>query len=242
VLALAAPAASALTVGPAHHQTVSATVSGTVTGLSVNNDVGDIVVVPGSVTRIVAAEQYSFNAPTVRHSLRNGLLTVVARCPRTAGPLDVGLNDCAADLVITAPRDVTVDAFDSVGDIRTRDLRGVESLRDDVGDVAVTRVTAFSVRAISSDGVLRLTAERTPSLDLRSDTGDIHADLATMPRSVVARSSDGDVYLTLPAGAYAVDTHTDDGTTHVHGITEQSDAPRTVSARTAEGDIRIVGR
>ncbi len=235
-------AASGLTVGPAHHRTVEATVAGAVTSLSVSNDVGDIVVIPGSVTRIVATEQYTFNAPTVRHSLRNGVLSVIARCPRTAGPVDVGLNDCAADLVMTLPRDVAVDAMDSVGDIRVRDLRGNESLRSDVGDIVVDRVTASSIRASSSDGELRLNAVRAPTVNLRSDSGDIRADLAAMPRAVVARSSDGDVSLTLPAGTYAVDTHTDDGTTHVRGITDRSDAQRSVSVRTSDGDIRIDGR
>lgn len=241
-LAAASPAVHALTVGPLHHQTVRDTVSGSVTRLSVSNDVGDITVVPGSVTRIAAFEQYSFKPPTVSHSLRGGLLEVDARCPRTAGPVDVGLNECAADLVITVPRDVTVDAIDGDGDIRTRDLRGAETLRSDAGDITVERVAASALSCRSSDGDVHLSAVRVKTVALATDTGEISADVATLPRSVVARSSDGDIALTVPTGTYAVDAHSVDGTSQVRGITVERGARRTLSARTDEGDIHIAGR
>ncbi|HVV74575.1 MAG TPA: DUF4097 family beta strand repeat-containing protein [Mycobacteriales bacterium] len=240
-LALGAQPASALGQ-PLHHQTVRVTVPGVVTGLSVRGEVGNITVVPGSVTRVVATEQWNLAAPTLVHSVHDGLLSVAAPCPKPTGIVDLGFNDCSVDLAITVPSAVTVRAVDSVGDIRVRDLRGAESLHSDVGDIVADNLVAPTLSADSDSGTVRLSAVRSRSLSLRSDSGGIHADLAAMPRTLVARSSDGDVDLTLPAGTYAVDTHTDVGTTHVRGITTNADAPRKVTAHTDDGDIRIVGR
>jgi hypothetical protein len=200
VLTVAAPASA---LGPIHHQAERVGVPGKVTGLVVRGEVGNIKVVPGSVTRIVATEQWNLEAPKLRHTLRDGLLRVSAPCPRTTGIVDLGLNNCAVGFVITVPRDVTVDARDSVGDILTRDLRGPESLHSDVGNVVVDNVRATEIKASSSTG---------------------------------------DVSLTVPAGVYAVDVHSDIGDAHVRGITVQSDAARKLTARTDTGDIRIIGR
>ncbi|HWC33916.1 MAG TPA: DUF4097 family beta strand repeat-containing protein [Mycobacteriales bacterium] len=238
-LAFAGPASA---LGPVHHQTERVVVPGQVTALSVRGEVGNITVLPGSVTRIVAAEQWNFAAPTLTHTLQDGVLRVAAPCPRPTGIVDIGFNDCLVDLLITVPAAVTVDAVDSVGDIRIRDLRGNETLRSDVGEIRVDRVVGPSLTATSDTGSVRLAGVRFAALTLRSSSGGVQADLARMPRTVVARSSDGDVDLTVPAGTYAVDTHTDVGSTHVRGITSSSDAPRTLSAHTDDGDIRIVGR
>lgn len=240
-LGVSAPAA-ALTIGALHHETVRATLSGTVTRVVASDDVGDITVVPGSVTRVVAVEQYNFTAPTVTDTLREGVLRIVASCPSTAGPVDVGLNDCASDLVITVPRAVAVDAVSDVGDVRTQGLRGPERLRSSAGDVIAEAVAARTLKATTDSGDVRLVGVRSRVLTLRSSAGDIDADLAAAPDRIVASTTEGDVKVTLPSGTYAVELHTDYGTSHVQGITEQSDAPHMVSARTSDGDIRIVGR
>jgi hypothetical protein len=242
VLGGASPAASALTVGPLHHQTVKTTVSAAVTGLVARNEVGDIKVVPGSVTRIVAVEQYNFTAPTVTHSLRNGLLRIAASCPSPTGPVNIGLNDCAVDLTVTVPSAVTVDALTDVGDLNIRDLTGAETLRSSDGDIVMQRVVAPVLHVSSETGEVRVLSVKSRSLNLHSSDGDINAALAAAPHDVLASTDTGDVDLTVPSGVYAVDTHSDDGTTRVRGITEHSDAPRKISARTSDGDISVVGR
>lgn len=241
--AMATSPAGAIDVGgPFHHQTVRVTVPGEITALTVTNDVGNVTVVPGEVAGIVAYEQYNFQAPKLVHTLRDGVLHVAAPCPRTTGVVDLGLNNCAADLVITVPQAVTVNAHDSVGDIRIRDLRGIETVHTDDGDVLLDGVAASKLTVTSDTGTVRLANVRSDALTLRNADGDIRADLATMPHSLVARNDTGDVDLVVPAGIYALDLHSDDGSTHVTGITAHSDASRTLSAHTSDGDIRITGR
>lgn len=239
LLAVAAPASA---LGPTHHQTERAAVPGKVTALVVRGEVGNITVVPGTVTRIVAREQWNLEQPKLVHTLHDGELRVSAPCPRPTGIVSLGLNNCSVDFVMTVPRSVTVDARDSVGDVLVRGLRGAESLHSDVGSVVADGVVAPALAAAADSGTVRLADVRAGSLTLRSSSGAIRADLASMPNRVVARSSDGDVELSLPAGVYALDLHTDVGSTHVHGITVHSDARRTVSAHTDDGDIRITGR
>jgi DUF4097 and DUF4098 domain-containing protein YvlB len=210
--------------------------------LVARNGVGDVKIVPGAEARIVAVEQYNFTAPTVTHSLRNGLLRVAASCPSPTGPVNVGLNDCAVDLTVTVPSATTVDAVSEVGDIDVRDLTGAETLRSSDGDIVVQRVVAPVFRASSDTGELRLVGVKSRSLTLHSSDGDINAALAAAPHVLSASTDTGDVNLTVPSGTYAVDTHSDDGTTHIRGITQHSDAPRTISARTSDGDITVVGR
>ncbi|HVT64156.1 MAG TPA: DUF4097 family beta strand repeat-containing protein [Mycobacteriales bacterium] len=240
-LAVAAPA-SALLGQPAHHRTVRVTVPGKVTALSVRNDIGDITVLPGDVTRVVAVEEYDSKAPTLKHSLDNGLLTVSAPCPRPTGVISLGLDNCSVDLIITVPQSVTVDAVDDVGDVKVRDLHGTESLRTSDGDILVRDVAAPMLNVTSDTGSINLDGVRARTLTLKNSDGDIRADLFATPHTVIARNDTGDVALTLPAGIYALDLRTDDGGTHVHGITVHSDAGRTVSAHTSDGDIRITGR
>lgn len=239
MLVVATPAQA---LGSAHQRTERATVAGPVTALSVRGEVGTITIVPGPVTRVVAVEQYNLQAPSLAHSLRDGLLRVSAPCPRPTGILELGLNNCSVDFVITVPRAVKVDARNSVGDIRVHDLRGAQTLHTDVGDVLADHVAASTLIASSDTGTVRLADVRAGSVTLRSSSGKLVATLAAMPRTVVARNSDGDVDLRLPTGTYAVDLHTDVGDTHVRGITNRSDARRTLTARTSAGDIRIVGR
>ncbi|HVT21069.1 MAG TPA: hypothetical protein VHE57_06760 [Mycobacteriales bacterium] len=176
LLALAAPATA---LGPVHHQTERATVHGAVTALAVRGEVGQIVVRPGAVTRIVATEQYNLEAPRLVHSLRHGVLRVSAPCPRTTGIVDLGLNDCAVDFVVTVPRSVTVDARDSVGNIRVRDIRGTERLSTDVGDIEVTvPAGTYAVHLHTDIGDTRVrgitqSADAARMLSARTDTGDI---------------------------------------------------------------------
>lgn len=203
--AVVGTAAPAVALGPLHHQTTRATVPGAFHALSVRAEVGNITIRPGAVARIVAVEQYNLKAPVLRHTVRDGVLHVSAPCPRTTGLVDLGLNDCAVDFVITVPRSTAITAIDSVGDVRVRGLRS-------------------------------------RTLDLRSAVGDVRADLAATPRSVVARSSEGDVDITVPSGTYAVEAHSVLGQTHIDGITARSNAPRRMSAHTDTGDIRITGR
>ena len=79
-------AAPASALGPLHHQTVRLHVTGKVVALSIRGEVGDIRIVAGTSTRVVAKESWNLTAPTLTHSLKDGVLRVAAPCPRGGGP------------------------------------------------------------------------------------------------------------------------------------------------------------
>ena len=242
VSATAAPAAA---IGPLHHKVARIALHGEITGLVIRGEVGDIKIVAGknNVARVVAEESYNLTAPQLTYSLKGGLLRVSAPCPRTPGvDVELGLNNCAVDFTVTVPRRVAVDAADDVGDISVRGLHGNEALQTDVGSVTVRSVTASSLLAKASAGGVRLHKVRAKSVTLRSATGDIDAGLIAVPRSVIARCSDGDVSLSVPHGTYAVDVHTAVGSTKVTGITVSASAKHTLTASSADGDVRISGK
>lgn len=194
--ALAAAPASAL--GPLHHHTDSVSVAGKVTAVSIRNEVGDIRIVAGTTTRIVAKEAYNLAGPTLTHSLRDGVLTVSAPCPRQ-GPVDLGLNDCYVDFVLTVPSAVAVEAMDSVGDITVHGLRGNEKLRTDVGRIdAVLASAPRTVVARNSVGEVHLVLPSgSYALHLHTQIGSAHVRGITRdadaPHRVTATSDDGNI-------------------------------------------------
>jgi hypothetical protein len=195
VLLVAAPAHA--DIGAKQH-TERVAVAGTVTSLVVRGEVGSITVVPGAVTRIVAKEQYNLHAPRLQVSLRHGLLQVAAPCPRPPGIIALSLNRCDVSFVITVPRKTAVRAFNEVGNIRVRDLRGSQSLRSALGDVVVSGVSARRIDASSDTGDVLLTVPAgTYAVHAHTGTGDAHVRGITVrsdaARVLSARSEIGDI-------------------------------------------------
>jgi hypothetical protein len=79
-------------------------------------------------------------------------------------------------------------------------------------------------------------------LRLRSDAGDVTADVVSTPSLIDVQSDAGDVSVTVPPGRYAVDTDTDAGDEDVTGIVNDPQAPDRITAQTDAGDVKLSAR
>lgn len=209
--------ALSLQVPPILHDTTTTTpVSGTIRAVVARTDMGSIIVAPGSAHSIRFHKTWNYAEPTMTRTLRDGVLTVTAKCAED----HTSLNKCSDDLLITVPSVVTVDADTGFGNIVTKNLKGNEKLGSSFGDITASRVAAGAISASSSEGRVAF-------------------DLASIPTTAFAKSSFGDILMKVPAGTYAVSTKTGYGDVHVSGIRQDSGASRKLTAISSFGDITV---
>ena len=97
----------------------------------------------------------------------------------------------------------------------------------------------IALRASSGAGEVTAQELDVPELRLRSDAGDVTADVVSTPSQIDVQSDAGDLSITVPPGRYAVDTDTDAGDEEVSGIVNDPQAPSAISAQTDAGDVTI---
>src|SRR4051812_48678480 len=101
-------------------------------------DRGDVTLVPGAQVSVRETRRWDFKSPHVTRSVRDGVLTVKARC-RGAWPLSA----CATDLRVALPAGVAVKVTTNVGDVTARGLATADTrVRTNDGDVRVGLVAA----------------------------------------------------------------------------------------------------
>jgi hypothetical protein len=200
-----------------HSTTTQTPISGTITKVVLDGQVGDLVVQAGMPSTVATRQQWNLLAPTVTQSESGGVLTVTTKCP------NVIENNCSVDVTVTLPAKVIVDATAGVGDIATRNLVGAETLRTYVGDVDVSNL-------------------RAPTLGVATSTGSITVALPTAPIAATLESQVGDVNATVPAGAYALTATTQTGEVQVSGVTNSRSARRSLTAQSQTGDVNITGK
>src|SRR3954469_8612132 len=99
----------------------------------VDVDRGDVTLVPGAQVSVRETRRWDFRSPHVTRSVRDGVLTVKARCGGVWP-----LSSCSTDLRVALPAGVAVTAITNVGDVTGRGLEtSVARVRAQVGDVRV---------------------------------------------------------------------------------------------------------
>jgi hypothetical protein len=97
----------------------------------------------------------------------------------------------------------------------------------------------IALRASSNAGDVAGRGLDVPELRLRSDAGDVTAEVTNAPGLIDVQSDAGDVSITVAPGRYAVDADTDAGDESVSGIVNDPQAPKHIKARTDAGDVTI---
>ena len=211
-------AAPALSIpGTLHSRDTKNAVVGTVTKVVLHGDSGDLRVQAGKPVNLSTHQQWNIAAPSLKESFSAGVLTVTTSCP------NLPENNCAVDVTVTVPAAVTVQATANVGNLRTHDLVGSETLQADVGDVLIENVTADTVSGAAQ-------------------VGNVVATLPHAPLSTTLTAGTGDVRATVPSGAYVLTTSAQTGDVTVSGVTNDSRAARRLTARTDTGDVTVQGR
>ncbi|MEV0843927.1 DUF4097 family beta strand repeat-containing protein [Actinocatenispora sera] len=154
----------------------------------------------------------------------------------TAPCVGVNLN-CEAKYQVAVPPGVKVSLSTTYGDVVANGLGNDLNVVSEHGDLSLTKLSG-QIRASTDYG--NVTARRLGSGDVmaESDSGDISLGFADAPTRVAARSSYGNILLTVPDSAYHVTTGTKYGEVNSQ-LTDNDSAKRTLVATTDNGDVTI---
>jgi Toastrack DUF4097 len=160
-------------------------------------------------------------------------LDVRATCPALAGPW------CRTDLTLRVPRSIAVVVDSDDGRVTVSGRDGAVTVNADNGRVELADV-AGPVVVDSDNGRVAATGLSSPSVDVDTDNGRIDLVFVATPDAVTAASDNGGIDIAVPAGSepFAVTTSSDGGSRTVEVPTDPA-APRTITARTGGGNVRI---
>jgi DUF4097 and DUF4098 domain-containing protein YvlB len=163
-----------------------------------------------------------------------------------------GVN-CSVTYEIKAPAGVAVHGRLNSGDIRL-DGVGATDLEVTSGDLAVLngagpiqlRASSGDIKVLDAKGTVK--AQTTSgdiqalnaagAVDVRLSSGDATVVLAT-PASVTAKSTSGDINVTVPSGSYKVGAVTGAGDVDLHGMVSNPGAKDVLDVQTGSGDVNI---
>jgi hypothetical protein len=144
---------------------------------------GDLTVRPGPAGRVSEQRVLTWTArePVITQSYAGGTLTITARCPSPAQ------RACGADLTLSVPPGVALQARLARGDVWLSGLSG-------------------SLRVRSTSGEIVGEALASAQVDARDEAGDVSLAFTAVPALVSAASDQGDVSVDVPrrAGGYRV--------------------------------------
>jgi len=200
----------------------------------VHMDAGNLNVEAGRAGQVSEQRELTWQArrPVVTQTFAHGTLTITARCPS-------GERTCAADVELSVPPGVSVQADVLTGDVAISGLRGPIGVTTDAGDIRLTGV-AGAVRARSDNGDIigeQLASGQVGALD---QAGDISLAFAGVPDAVSAASSAGGVSIEVPrlAGGYRVRATTSKGDRSV-SVQQDSRSSDGISVASITGDVAV---
>lgn len=205
-----------------------------VTGVELQVD-GELTVDVGAAGEVALERRLTWSAgrPEITEHWDGTVLRVVARCvnPRR-------LPGCAVDYRVRIPAGVAVTAHTFAGGITAREVTGDLDLTATAGGIELTG-TRGALRLRVDSGAVRTRALRSPTVSLLGDSGDVELRFADVPRVLRVETRTGDISVEVPGNdPYAVVAETDSGTRAVD-VTRDTTAPRSVTATTRSGDIRL---
>jgi hypothetical protein len=195
----------------------SARVEGPVRSVVVDSERGAVLVRAGEAGGATVAQhrKWILVGPEVDVDLTDGVLRVDVSCPA------LSVASCSADLDLAVPEDVAVDVKTVRGHLDVRGVRGTVKAVSEDGDVTVDapseRVTAAAI------------------------TGTVDVRTPVSPVTVTAQSETHDVIVRVPPGDYRLALFSGVGSTSVVGVTDDRTAPRSLTARSGSGDVRVTG-
>jgi DUF4097 and DUF4098 domain-containing protein YvlB len=167
----------------------------------------------------------------------------------------VEIQTTSGDVNVSSVRGRVVVATGS-GDVTLSGNNGSITATSSSGDIAGNGIAGGLVATTDSGHVLLY--DISASVDVSTGAGDIdgtglHAHDARMwtlsgdqvlvfdapAARIAAQSGSGDITLTVPNAPYRLDVTADAGETRVRGIAQVSNAERSISARSSEGDVTI---
>jgi hypothetical protein len=202
--------------------------------LVVNIDSGGLTVRAGAADRVSEQRVLTWTArePVVTESFAGGTLTITSRCPS-------GQSTCGADVALSVPPGVAVQAQLGSGDVAVSGLRGPVSLAAGSGDLRLSRLSG-PLRLRSDSGDIVGEALASAQVDAKDNDGDVSLAFAAVPARVSAASDAGDVSVDVPrrAGAYQVRAATSAGDRTV-SVRPDPASTHVIIATSDAGDVAV---
>jgi len=176
---------------------------------------GDVTVEvgpPGEV--VVEIDMGGLTTKDLGPRLENDVLYLEYRCG--------GVSICGGQLWVQVPPDVAVDVELGAGDLSVWELHG-------------------DVRAQLGSGDLTAELLRSDEVWLATGAGAVDAHFEEPPVDVHASVGAGDVWLTVPPGAYDLDVDAGAGVVIMDGIAEDSSSGRSITAQAGAGSVTVEG-
>jgi DUF4097 and DUF4098 domain-containing protein YvlB len=220
------------------HTVQTTTPLGEFTRVVVSSDVGSVQVQSGRTWSVRTVQHWNLLAPKVTQGVSGGVLTVTSRCPQ----LQLSLNECSVDLLLTVPVAVSLKATLGAGDLTTSRLSGNQELRAGAGDVTLSDIQGAAITASTGAGDVIAQRISAGSFAGRSSAGEVRAELVSVGSLASVTSGAGDVRLVVPKGGYDVKTRTGSGDVTVRGVTKAPGSAHHLVATSSAGDVEIDGR
>jgi hypothetical protein len=216
-------------------QTQDQSYPGPVQRIELNLGSGDAVVraTSGAGVSVHRHLVWSFARPKIHETLTGQTLTITTNC----SGIQFG-SGCGVDYTIGVPPGVTLVAKSSTGDVKVSGVQGPVDVRTSTGDVDLTG-TSGDLTVHTSSGDVTGTGLTSPHINARVSTADVALTFTKAPDLVDARSSTGDVRVTVPDGdAYKVDISTSTGDRTVR-VSESAGSTRSITVHTSTGDVTV---
>jgi hypothetical protein len=203
--------------------------------LDVDNDAGSVTIEAADVDQITVRAR-------IGHGLRRSGSTVDVEGDRVVvhGSCPVfGSQWCDVRYTIQVPADIDVVVTGDNDGIRVTGIDGRVELHTDNGSIRVTDITG-DVQLSADNGSIDGVGLNSAAVQADSDNGSIELELRQAPQTVDVSSDNGDILVVVPPGdeVYAVEMHTDNGTTD-NGLSTEVSSDRHVTASTDNGDVTL---
>jgi hypothetical protein len=219
VLGVVAVGALVWSLASSQERSVSYSVRGALTGVSLDLGGADVEVQGGGrapAVSVTHVDRYGFDhGPTARRSIASGTFHVVSRCPDTI------LHGCSVRYRVVVPDNVPLAIHTTSGSVRFRGYRGSARITTQRGDIDIAGFCGFSLQARAEGG------------------GDITAATACPPPQLSLRTTTGAVHAKVPGGRYRIDASTSGGTPTVRGVTADAGAPFAIQALSGSGAVSV---
>lgn len=193
----------------------------------------------GAPLQVVAHVTEGLSSPgTSAERDGDGTLRLSASCPGFFG------GQCGVDYEIRIPAGTVVQVQAGAGDVVAEQLDSSEpiELHSSAGDVTAIDVAAPSIKLSSSAGDVEARDLSADRIELESSAGDVVASLRTPAEQLLADSSAGDVELLVPDSVYRIDASSSAGDVETSGVSTDPGSPRTITAHSSAGDVRVAPR
>lgn len=203
--------------------------------LVVGNDAGHVEIRGADTAAItVHAELYGEDVALERFT-EDGVLHIES-------DIDWPCSYCRIDMVVTVPRDLSVEVSGGSSDVTVVGLEADLEASSGSGAVDVEGLRCERFVSSTGSGDIRAVGLDVDEADVGSGSGHLTLSFDTAPTTVLVGTGSGNQRITVPSGAYDVTWDAYSGHFDFDGIVLDPSAPSSMELETGSGDITLLGR